>query len=407
MHEVIAQRRGKAWLLVTMLSVMTLGLVGCQGTPSARVTTHGASATATSHPALGWRTVTMPSSVILASEAHQQDGAALAVSPMDGQDAWLCVPASAGSFAIWATYDAGVSWRQVGSFTPRTPLPTTCALQPDQLDSSTLAAGLSWGAGADGSLRNASWLSTDSGATWHAVPGEYAASDIATRAGVTYAILEDSNPFGQSEPPGIAISTDGLRTWRIVRPDGSAPGHIIFQVWLNPTMPELLAASEDNSLWHSSDGGARWTRVSAPDTQITLGAWIATQHHWLLCGGNPVSQGQMLCSTDLGANWIPRPVLLDTYTCSNCGKWGAPSGGTQGCGSISIAPDGALLAVCPPNGSVPSPTNFTLYRLGPGSSTWTTLGAIPSCGLTVPVVGPLWCWNAQTGTEYTATLPTL
>lgn len=394
------------WPAIVFALMVSLTVAGCADAPAAAHSNRVVGSTVTPWPALAWQTVTLPPSIELASFAHQPGGAQFAISPADGHDAWLCASSTTpGSFAIWATTDAGVTWRQVGTLAPSTPMPPSCALQPDDLDPAMLAAVISWGAGADGTLRAASWLSSNGGATWHALPGEVQSQAISSRNGVTYAILNDTSA-GLIARPGqsIAISTDGLRTWRRVRPSGITPGDIIFQLWVSPTTPEILVATEDNTLWHSADNGATWTHASTPAMQITFGAWIAAPPHWLLCGFLETPP-QIPCSADVGATWTEYPQLTNTYTCASCGKWGAPSGGTDHCFTGVIAPDGALLFACAPNGTVPDSTNFALYRLAPGSSTWTVLGAAPGPWLTAPTVGPLWCWNAQFGTLVTTAMP--
>ena len=400
MRGAMARPTNVVWVII----VIALVLVGCAGVPPASRSSRGAISSATPWPTVAWRAVTPPQGIALASFVHQPGGATFAISPADGHDAWLCAPTTPGSFAIWATADAGATWRQVGTLAPSTPMPPSCTLTPDNLDPSTLAAVLSWGAGADGTLRAASWLSNDDGASWHAVPGHTLAVELATHAGITYSILHDSAPGSGNTASGIAYSTDGLRTWRITGPIGLMASDSLLQFWLSPTGRDLLAASYDNTLWHSGDGGATWARVTTPAMQISLGMWIASPPHWLLCGFTQTAF-EISCSADFGTTWTPHPELANTYTCASCGKWGAPSGGTDHCVTVSIAPDSALLAACPPNGTVPGPANFALYRLAPGSAAWTMLGAAPGPWLTAPATGPLWCWNANTGMLVTTAMP--
>lgn len=384
----------------SMLIAAALLLAACGGAGAASPASRRGARTASPTPTITWRTVTPPPGIELA-HGEVPGNAMLAISPVDGHDAWFCVStATASTFAIWATTDAGTSWRQVGTLVAVTPEAPSCNLRPDDLDPRTLIAGMGWGCGECGTLAGASYLSSDGGATWHRVPGEMGVGETATSNGITYALLSDtSGGYGGSPSPSMAFSTDGLRTWRLSGPYGLAPHDGFFTFWRNPTSSEVLAATLDSTLWRSPDAGATWARVNTPATQISLGVWIAAAPaHWLLCGGGPANSAELLCSADLGASWTPRTLYADTYTCSNCGKWGAPSGGTEPCATNVLTPTGALLAVCPPNGTVPTPTNFALYRLAPNATTWTALGAAPGPWLTVPATGPVWCSNGQQGT---------
>lgn len=392
------------------VALAALSLSGCA---SARpIATHPTATRppATATPTLAWRPIALPPGAIVYSQANTSRYATFTISPVDAHNLWFCVPRVAGGFAIWATADAGVSWRQVSIFAPSAPEQPSCDLIADQLDARILVARATWGSGEAGTLRAASYLSSDSGATWRALPGDTLITAIASANGVNYTILQDTaNPAAQ---PGIAISTDGLRTWRAVRPADLAPNDGFFQFWLQPTTHELLAASYQNTLWRSDDRGATWARVSTPDLQVSLGAWIGSQQRWLLCGGTQATPPQLMCGTDTGAPWTPQPTFTYTLACAHCGKNGAPYSVTDTCWPSDIAADGALVAACLANGSQPNfgqfdAAKYVLYRLAPGATTWATLGAAPGPWLTVAATGPLWCWNAQQGVLSQATLPAL
>lgn len=381
--------------------MVALALAGC-----AQGAAHGATATpstdaraTTAAPAaLAWRAVALPPGVELASETS---GASYVISPVDGRDAWLCAPLAAGGFAIWSTGDAGANWRRVGTLALSMPEPPMCTLVADQMDPRTLGAVLMYGSGEAGTLHSVSALSGDGGASWHAVPGDTQLAEVATTGGTTYAIVRNitgGTAGAGGGPPGIAISADGLRTWRDARPSGLAANDSFFQFWLNPATREMLAASGANTLWRSGDGGASWTRLHTPDMQVTLGVWLAAARQWRLCGGAQTPALTILCSVDLGATWTPQPALTATLQCASCGKWGAPVNDTQPCPPSAIAADGALLADCPTNGSAPGSGETTLWRLAPGAAAWATLGITPGPWLIAAASGPLWCWDTQHAT---------
>ncbi|HEY7833165.1 MAG TPA: hypothetical protein VIG30_06320, partial [Ktedonobacterales bacterium] len=168
-----------------MLIAAALLLAACGGAGAASPASRRGARTASPTPTITWRTVTPPPGIELA-HGEVPGNAMLAISPVDGHDAWFCVStATASTFAIWATTDAGTSWRQVGTLVAVTPEAPSCNLRPDDLDPRTLIAGMGWGCGECGTLAGASYLSSDGGATWHRVPGEMGVGETATSNGIT------------------------------------------------------------------------------------------------------------------------------------------------------------------------------------------------------------------------------
>src|SRR5579872_5642271 len=135
-----------------LIAVLVL-LAGCGASaasspsrqPGVSATPANSTAQATPVTVIGWREVRLPEQVT----AHQITG--FAVSPVDGQNAWLCVQLSATSLEVWATRDTGAIWSDMGTLPPVTSEQgQSCELAADENDSRTLAAIVSWGLGEAG-----------------------------------------------------------------------------------------------------------------------------------------------------------------------------------------------------------------------------------------------------------------
>ena len=367
-------------------------LAGCGATAANGSARHdGGQATATAMatatpqvPQLSWRHITLPAQVAPLRISG------FVVSPADSRDAWLCLQASASSADVWATRDAGATWMDRGAL----PQVTSeqgwgCALVGDEGDSRSLAAIITWGSGEAGTLRSASLISHNAGAQWSRLPGELAVSAFGTQGQTTFAILDDTAaaPSSTQTPFDMVASTDGLRTWRSVRPASLATDDALFTLWLRPSSAEIVAASLQHTWWHSMDAGAHWTRLTnAPGMQIALGAWLPDRAQWLFCGW-PQAATQVICSTDMGTTWTARTGIADCYP-------------------DAVLPNGTLLAGCPPNGGEDGSTPPTLYALPMSGSTWGNLGTAPAL-LLYPLAATnwLWCGKLQAGTLAVASLP--
>jgi hypothetical protein len=326
------------------------------------------------------------------------------VSPLDGALAWACSSAGSGRFAIWALHDGG-AWIQVSALTPDTPETSYwCDLVADQGDAHSLVAQFSSGAGASGTLRTKSYLSTDAGTHWRAVPGLMQVMNVGTSGGSTYALMLDTTA-GDREKPALVLSNDSLHSWRMIRPPDLTAGDSFFDFWLDPlsgafvrgrlsggVCPGAFVAPTYNAtLWQASAGGALWTRIATPGGQTSVGAWLPQRQQWVFCGGNA-------CSHDLGATWTITPALSDTYSCANCGKNGAPETNTVGCGPSMIAANGAFLTVC-------GQTTSVLYILRPNAATWTRLGTAPCIFDHITATSHVWCFMSPGGADAFAIAP--
>lgn len=384
------------------LAVVALRLAGC-GVVSTSVGRKSApvSATPTATPALAWHQAALPS-------GFDPQHWGLAKSPVDGHDLWLCAPAQRDDFTIWASHDAAATWAPVGSIIVTTSEQGMCTLVADQGSASALVAVVTWGSGEAGTLRSTSLISSDSGAHWRTLAGEMQLMEVGSEAATTYAILHDATDPA-ALPSGLVVSVDGLRTWQAINPPNLPVNDSIFQFWLGPAPGELVAASIQNTLWRSDDAGTSWTRLPTPNMQTGLGAWVAGMGNWLFCGwsGTP-PQMTITCSADQGKSWQQEPTFSTTQQCASCGKGKSPYTSTQPCIPSAISADGSLLADCPTNGATTTwgdTVPYTLYRLAPNATAWTTLGTAPAAWLTLTATGQLWCWDAQGGRLFVVTLP--
>lgn len=377
-------KRIHRWQAPTLWGVITLialCVAGCGAT-----TAHTARATPTATPAatpapklpsLGWVAVNLPDNL-----NPLETG--ITVSPIDGHFAWICVPSGTHGFDIWATRDAGASWRVEGHFSQVTPEQASCNLVADEIDPHALAAQLTWGSGEAGTLGVMSLYSSDDAAHWVSQPAQVnITGSVATVNSTVIAVVY----------AGLAISQDGFRSWRITRPSGLAD-NALFQFWMAPTGGTLLAASQDNTLWRTDDLGGHWTRVPTPNVQVTSATWLSASKRFFLCGGvsgtmsGPTSADVLMsCSVDLGSHWTLIPLLDETTTCSKCGLGVTTQ--SVACNPV-IAPDGSLLAACPSAFTTFGASSFILYRLAPGASSWTVFGGSPGVVWSVPANGLIW-----------------
>ncbi|MGZ3602567.1 MAG: hypothetical protein ACXWQ5_23830, partial [Ktedonobacterales bacterium] len=350
----------------------------------------------------------------------------LGVSPVDGKDAWACVDSGNGSFQVWATTDEGTTWHAAGLLHPRTPeQPGSCGVLADQHDTKAAVFEVTWGSGEAGTLASMSYYTRDGGAHWQQLPDWTGVSAVDTDGGTTYALITITTPpagqpqsalLGSVSPPrfcapcsgpgnqerrAFVVSSDGLQTWRELHPGGVTSGDGVSQFWQGPSSGDMFAATYGGALWHSSDGGASWTKSSMPVGQISLGMWLASRKAWMFCG----VQGQppvTVCSTDTGSTWRHVPVLTATVhmQCDDwCHKKGGQDSQTLPCASTAIGSDGSLLGTCPFG------AQFMEYRLAPGAAQWTALGEVPSAFPTVAANDIMWCMTARDGEWETTTLP--
>jgi hypothetical protein len=359
-------------------------------------------------PALTWRQATLPNGFVLPVPNGNQDDA-FAISPADGQRAWACMPdpGQPGAIAVWATHDAAKTWRQVSALAPQLPAPPQwCELMPDQYDAHTLITALGRDPCRTCGLQPymMSWLSTDDGATWQALPGESGLFEEATNNGTIYALVGDPTKVQAFQLATITRDGGTLS----VHPTGSPAGdpgeidHISLptSLWMHPPDQVLYAADAGAHFWRSDDVGVHWTALGLPQGAVAVenssatdpvhvfGRWIEREHHWLFC---VTSFSAVQCSDDGGLSWPARlarqmrDVAVDCYAAS------------------AITADGQLLAACS-SFSVSPNDWWVLTLLAPGSRASRQIGAVPSSNFTLTATGQIWGFNWAGDAVYVATL---
>lgn len=414
------QRRG-VYLVALVLTLLSTAACGAQ--KSVRASAPTPMATATPVPHLAFRPVALP-------PGFDPRLGSVAVSPLDGDDAWACLRSGNGSFQIWATTDEGSMWHAAGLVHPTTPeQPGSCGMVADRHDTKAAVFAVGWGSGEAGDLAGMSFYTRDGGAHWQQLPGWMGISSVYTDAGTAYALITIITPpagqpqsalLGSVLPPrfcapcsgpanqerlAFVVSSDGLQTWRELHPGGLTSRDAVFQFWHSPTSGELFAATDNGALWHSLDGGASWTQMSSLVGQISLGTWLASRKAWMFCG----LQGQppvTMCSTDTGNTWRQTPALTST-TQFQCDAWCQQKGGQDSqtsttCPTFALGADGSALAACPLDAGS-APDQFMAYRFAPGTTAWAALGPVPSQFCSVSANSIMWCWDADDG-KWKATL---
>ncbi|MDE3229626.1 MAG: hypothetical protein KGO05_07075 [Chloroflexota bacterium] len=297
----------------------------------------------------------------------------------DGESAYTCEVAA--TLRVWRTYNRGASWvaaRQV----PNDPSMNMCEMVVDATDPSVAA--LAWQPRGGGAGDGFTGLMTtvDGGATWQAIPSEpfIRIDQLDSRGGVIYALRETVNS-SNSVLYHVWASGDRMRSWRQV--DHGLPADVT-GFWLQPGGSSILVVVSDpngttSQLWLSPDDGATWRPLSVPGGAptyrparfISIGSspngivarWL--NGRFTICVSNATlgttdpnsPPPTVTCSTDSGATWHARPLLL----------LATAQGTTVGVNLIAIADDGAALAA----------GSGDLYRLSAGSDRWQSLGPLP------------------------------
>ncbi len=408
-----AHRRALPGFFVALALALALALAGCGGAAShgassqagvSTITAHAtatatAAATAIPAPPLPWRQVSLPSGINL---SHVY----VTPSHVNGRDAWACAQKSAGSYQILRTQDGGASWQVVNTLTPTAQLPVnSCGIVADAGDVNSVAVTFGWGTpnsvGPTGSVTDFSY---DAGANWARLPGNLFLEQVATFGGATYAILYDTAPNGQQT---LVASANHLATWHSIMPmAASVSVQGIF--WAADGGQLIWSRLNSSTYYHSTNGGASWTKIPPPAgvttqdyVEVTEANWNAQSGAWLLCGDrmqatdNPHTQNE--CTSNLGQTWLKRDNLTSTWECANCANGGGPSSGVAPCFPSLLTSNGALLAVC---GNDPQDTgatpSYAISRLAPGSSSWAMVGAIPCQSPILSQTGQLMCTDSAT-----------
>ncbi|HEX8732519.1 MAG TPA: zf-HC2 domain-containing protein [Ktedonobacterales bacterium] len=295
----------------------------------------------------------------------------------DGQSAYTCEVDAV--LRVWRTYNRGASWvaaRQV----PNDPSMNMCELVVDATDPSVAALAWSPRGGGAGDPFTGLMTTVDGGATWQTAPSQpFSQIDqLDSRGGVIYALRETVNS-SNSVVYHIWASSNRMRSWRQV--DHGLPSDVT-GFWLQPGGSSILVVVSDptattSQLWLSPDDGVTWSQLTVPGGAPSYRparfiSLTSSQNgivaRWLngrftICVSNatlattgPGSAPTVTCSTDSGATWHARPLLLL-----------ASAVGAVGVNLIAIADDGAALA----SGL------GDLYRLSAASDRWQSLGPLP------------------------------
>ena len=202
---------------------------------------------------------------------------AVAVSP-DGQGLM-----AAGSFVFRST-DAGASWGQVGVG------PGASSIVIDPADPSVVM--VAWGT-------QASWRSTDGGATWASYLGPVGTDISIDPNDANSVFIDDINGTG------IAYSGDMGATWH-ARPLPS--GEPLSPVAFDPPTGDAYVGTTDG-LMRTTDGGVTWTSVSAQLGNIRYLAFDPNNAGVVYAG---TWNDGLYVSTDTGQTWTHVAALSAT-----------------------------------------------------------------------------------------------
>ena len=406
-----------AWLSVIAL-VALVAMAGCaSGSARSHPTATVPAPTITPLPAspLTWQPIALPQGFTAERPATN----ALVVAPSDGATAYACFePASAAMLTpqLWATHDRAATW------TPLT-LPTAlggvgwCSLLVDQANPRLVVVGVS--ALAPGIADRYS-VSLDGGASWQDFPVPVGGSliKVASDNSATYALEDIAAVAGATS--SLIVSTDHLHSWRAVDMGVATAGTGVTDFAVNPATGALLAqvgrvapitamatatpapatatASPTGGatatpslpqfvLWLSADGGAHWSRASAPIAERIVTQTPASGQAWRVCvtatDPSGVSPNQLACSTDAGKTWQTQSALSIPYICTVCTiPLGSQARRVAPATLIALPSDGAALAISPDwYGAKTEIKGYGLYRLTPGAVQWQALGPAPQPGV--------------------------
>lgn len=148
----------------------------------------------------------------------------------------------ATSYGVWYTHDRGDSWVRADTIVGGQ---YTSAVRVDRSNAGVVIVGAG-----DGIYR-----SSDRGASW---------SRVGTVTSITDIQQSPVDPrvwLAASHDGGLALSTDGARTWR--RPSGDVAGASLYAVAIDPANGSRMAAiGFDTGVMISTDGGESWVRTT-------------------------------------------------------------------------------------------------------------------------------------------------
>jgi hypothetical protein len=371
-------------LPVIALAALAL-LAGCAQSGGARPAAANHQATATPTP-LTWRQAALPEGYTPPGPANHFSG--FDISPADGRTAWACAPnaSTPGRFTLWATHDAAMTWRQVGTLAAQTPeAPQWCTLGADEYDPRTLVAQLGWGV-FQITPHYVSLLSADGGAHWWQLPSQVNVGTTATTNGLIYAVANDlSNPSDYGKVVTITTS-GGTPSIRATNYRQASAQSFIRGLWMHPPDPAIFVSAGEGDFQRSDDGGAHWSALTTPQNgAVEQGRWLEASHRWLFC-----APFVLQCSSDGGQSWQAVTIGGDDRGCT-------PEAG-------GMAADGSLLVGCPGGNNPAQPGWYALLRLAPGATTWRQIGSVPDFHFTVTATGQIWAFAPGGGAPYVATL---
>jgi hypothetical protein len=347
--------------------------------------------------------------------------ASLAVSPVNGAEAWDCESTDPYTYLIWSTTDAGVHWYQAGTITTpheaNATAPVYCRLYTDQANPKVLAADFKYvplppdpnlPAGYD-----LSYISQDGGATWRSVPGKVQVEALTTSGSSLYALVDDTSVAAFR--PHLVMSADSLETWQtiplpVASVTGASASGNVNHLYGGPGADGLIVGAEGLPLEFLNTSTESWTSIHLPplttrDLQVQQMpiTWLPAQHTWMICIGAlnfatvPPQTGFLRCTTDAGATWRDRPFPTDA---SGAPLQAANSG--WACVPSTLTNVGALLAWCEmtaanlTTSSVPVPKPGYLLRLALSSSRWVDLGPLGGGDFGVSASGQVvWSFGAN------------
>ncbi len=230
------------------------------------------------------------------------------------------------------------------------------------------------------------WRTDDAGRTWRPLMQHESAASVgalavaSSDASVLYVGTgQVAARYDVLEGDGVYRSADGGETWRNT---GLRESRHIGRILVDPHDPDRVlvaalgpyfAASRDRGVYLTTDGGARWTRVLAPENDRTgavdlarddahpgvvyAATWQTQMHPWLDYFQPRIGPGSGIWkSTDGGAHW------------SRLSGGGLPPGPL---GRIGIAVSGDVVYAS----IVASGDASGLYRSGDGGAHWTRVNA--------------------------------
>ncbi len=190
--------------------------------------------------------------------------------------------ASWKGYGIFRSLDGGATWGAPGGPTDGAVL--DAAFSPRWHDDGTAIAGLWQGI----------WITHDRGATWQQMSGSetggpfmIGAVAIGSPAADEYTLLA-GGAWG-----GLYRSTDQGATWNSLFDPGG-----VTRILFDPLAPAQAWAAAGQGLWHSTDGGLQWTRVTSATTAYDVA--LGPQQRVF-----SIFDGRAWYTTDEGSLWHP------------------------------------------------------------------------------------------------------